>query len=209
MPGLAVVGELRVGRQGVGPESGGGGVPARVVAELGEGQAFRGVPGLVFPLQDRGQTLADRGGPLGLGDPLPGRIGPLGPLRAQLVTPPELREGLGMFPLRPEGMPEIAMGLGEVGCQADGLAERGDRLVRLPQRARGDAEVVVGLGAVRLEPDRLAVLGDRLVQLPLVVQGVAEVVVGLGEVGLEPDRLAVLGDRLVQLPLVAQGDCRG
>jgi hypothetical protein len=34
---LAILAELRVGSQGNGPESGGGGVPARVVAELREG----------------------------------------------------------------------------------------------------------------------------------------------------------------------------
>ena len=41
MLGLAVVGELRVGLQGLGPELRGGGVKALVVGLLGPGEAAR------------------------------------------------------------------------------------------------------------------------------------------------------------------------
>ena len=49
--GLAVVAELRVGLQGLGPEPGGGGVAFRVVAHLGQGQALGDVLGPVLPFE--------------------------------------------------------------------------------------------------------------------------------------------------------------
>ena len=91
-----------------------------------------------------------------------------------------ISRALGIIALLLEDDAEVAVGLGVVGLEPDGLAVVGDGLVQLPLVAQGDAEVVVGLGVVGLEPDGLAVVGDGLVQLPLVPQGVAEVVVGLG-----------------------------
>ena len=51
------------------------------------------------------------------------------------------------------------MGRGEVGLEADGLADGGDRLLELALVDQGVAEVLVGLGEVGLEADGLAELG--------------------------------------------------
>ena len=204
--GLAVVAELRVGLQGLGPEPGGGGMAFRVVAHLGQGQALGDVLRAGPPPSAGREPLGQRRQPLGLGNPLRRGIAPAGLLAAQFVPLAKHRERPGVIALTPEDQAEVAVGLGVVGLEPDRLAVFGDGLVELPLGLQGDAEVVVGLGVVGLEPDRLAVFGDGLVELPLGLQGDAEVDVGLGVVGLEPDRLAVFGDGLVELPLGTQGD---
>ena len=89
--GLAVVAELRVGGQRLGPEPGGGGVALRVVAHLGQGQALGVVPGAVVALEQGGQPRGQRRQPLGLRDPLRRGVAPAGPLRAQLVPLANIR----------------------------------------------------------------------------------------------------------------------
>ena len=87
-----------------------------------------------------------------------------------------------MFPLRPEGVPEVAMGLREAGSQADDLAQLGDRLVRLPQAQEDIGDVVAEIDGVGFEPDRLAVLRDRLGHFPLVLgRELPELIVGRGQ----------------------------
>ena len=184
--GLAVVTELGIALQRLGPEAGGG-AKSSVGGELGEAQALGVVVGLVLapkhgrkPLR-QGQSrsasathCAEGYRQSGLGSPARDPFGTSpGPRRSR----PGLQDDA-----------EVAVGLGVVGLEPDRLAVFGDGLVELPLALQGVAEVVVGLGVVGLEPDRLAVFGDRLVELPLARQGDAEVGVGLGVVGLEPDR---------------------
>ena len=80
------------------------------------------------------------------------------------------------------------MGVGVVGPETDGGADRGDRLVVVvPGITQGLLEVGVGLGVVGPEGDGGAVLTDGLLQSPRDVQP-------------EPDAGAVLGARIRQPP---------
>jgi hypothetical protein len=51
--------------------------------------------------------------------------------------------------------------------QADGLAERGNRIVQLSLHLERVANAAESVAIVGLEADRLAVLGDRLILLSL------------------------------------------
>ena len=204
--GPAVVAELRVGFEGLGPEPGGGGVTFRVVAHLGQNQALEDVIGTVLPFQQGREPLGQRRQPFGVGNPLRRGIAPDWLLAAQVVPLAIHRERAGVIALTSEGAAEIAVGLGAVGLEPDRLAACGDGLVELPQISQDVAEVAVGQDVIGLEPDRLAVCGDGLVELSLARQDFAEAGVGQGVSGLDPDRLAAFGDGLVELPLLTQED---
>ena len=72
------------------------------------------------------------------------------------------------------------MSLGEVGLEADGHTEFGDRLRQLPLFIQLDASVEPGLGVVGPGPGRLGRSCDRPLVLPFPVHGATRVRVDLG-----------------------------
>src|SRR5262249_58854110 len=98
--------------------------------------------------------------------------------RAELVSKPQGGRGLGEAAQLTQGAAQVAVGLGEGGRQADGLAVDFGRLAQLPLGFQSVAEVVVKGGVLGLETDGLAVGLGRLARPSLMRQGTAEVVVG-------------------------------
>ena len=93
-----VVAELRVGRQGLGPEPGGGGVaPCRSTAGRRPGPRRR--PWACRRLQHGRESGGQRDRPFRLADPLGRGVSPAGPLGAQLVAAAQFGQGLGVLAL--------------------------------------------------------------------------------------------------------------
>ena len=132
MAGSQVVAELRVGCQGIGPESGGAANRFPFTTHVRQGKALGVILRPVFPLQDDGETLGLCRLPFGLGNP-PGRgVAPAELLAGQLVPPSELGERTGVVALIPEDSAEMEVGQGALRLEPDLLAVGGDGLVQLP-----------------------------------------------------------------------------
>ena len=140
MLGLAVVAELGVGRQGLGPEPGGGGEELVIVGHLGEGETLGRIARFVPRVQNGGQSLGQVDVLLELADHsrhVPGdrRAG-----RSQFRGTAERNHRLVELALVRQGVAEVVVGSGVVGLEPDRLAVRGDGLVQLalvPGRCRG------------------------------------------------------------------------
>src|SRR5262249_21654532 len=140
-----------------------------------------------------------------LSDPAGRWVLPAWVLGAEFMTTADVPEGLGELSVVPEYEAQVAVGLGIVLFEVDGLPVRSDGLIHFPLGAQVVAEAVMGLREVLPEADRLPVLRDGLVQAPLLCQQEAEVVMGLGAIVLlEADPLPVLRDGLVHAVLFAE-----
>ena len=94
------------------------------------------------------------------------------------MSPLEVAKGLSEAPLTLQHVPQVAMGLGVVRVELNGLLVGVDSLIQLPLIAQGSTEIVVGSGVVRVEFNGLFVRVYGLIHLTLNSQGVAAIVVG-------------------------------
>src|SRR5262249_35927769 len=94
--------------------------------------------------------------------------------------------GLGKMPLLEQRLAQSAMGVGELGVEAEGFVVGGDGLVYLALGLQGVAEVVVGLGVLGVETECFTVGVEGVVYLALGLQGVAEV--GAYDTAIGPHR---------------------
>ncbi len=136
--------------------------------------------------------------------PLSRRIRPVLASRAQLVATLQAREGRGELPLFEECHAQVAVTLGMIGSQRDGLAVGSLRLVGSTGVIKIIAEDVVKVRMIGLQLDGTPASGDRLVKLALLAERPAELEVSHGIIRLEPDGLAIGDRRLVQPPGVGQ-----
>src|SRR5437868_5969474 len=118
--------------------------------------------------------------PLAFLHPLRGRVGPVRTTRAQLVPPLQSSESLKELPLLPEGEAQVAVGLGIIGLQLDGLVEGGERLVKPALAEECVAEMAVRRRIVGSQGDSLAEGCDRLVALAMLPKRAAQVEVHRG-----------------------------
>ena len=100
-------------------------------------------------------------------------------------------DGLVELPAAGQGDAQVALGLGELGLNSQGLPVMGDGLLDLPAAGQDVAQVAVGLGVVGVELQGLAEMGDRIVDPAADDQGVAEIVVGHPANGIPRDRRSI------------------
>ena len=126
--------------------------------------------------------------------------------RLEFDRPAETRECIVEAPLILENSAQIAVGLGSIGLELDGMVVSGDRLVepRPPPGIQGVTQIVVRLGVIGPELDGSVAGGDRLVEPFLVLEGNAQADVRLGIVGSQRYRPAASGDRFVEPSLLIQ-----
>ena len=93
---------------------------------------------------------------------------------------------------------EIAVGIGVVGLEGDGLAIGSGSVVEAGEIAEGVAEVIVSGGVAGVERVGLVVSGEGFVDVALGAEGVAEIEVGVGELGVELKGAAGGGDGFVE-----------
>ena len=82
-------------------------------------------------------------------------------------------------------MPEVVMGVDEVGVEGDRLVERIARFFVARQAGQCEAAVVVNLGGVFAQRDGVVEVDDGVVILAARVMDVADVELGLGVVGVQ------------------------
>ena len=115
------------------------------------------------------------------------------------------RHGLIELVLLLQDDPQVVVGIGIVGLEAEGLLKTCRRLVEPALLRQHDSQVVLGLGVVGFEAEGLLIAGHGLVEPALPRQGNAQVVVGLGRVGLEAEGLLIVRDGLVEPALLPEG----
>ncbi len=96
-----------------------------------------------------------------------------------------------------EREPKVAVTLGIIGLERDGVAVRSYCLVESTGATEEIAEDVVGVGMIGLQLDGTAASGDRLVKLALLAEDPAKLKVNHSIIRLQADGLAVGDLRLV------------
>ncbi len=111
-----------------------------------------------------------------------------------------------------EREPKVAVTLGIIGLERDGLAVGSHRLIDSTRVSKGNPEAVVGVRIIGLQLHGAPASDDCLVELALLVECQAKLQVSHEIIRLQANRLPVGDDRLVQPPgpdqLVAQVEPR-
>jgi hypothetical protein len=106
--------------------------------------------------------------------PLGRRVAPVFASRAQLVATLEAQESRGELPLFPKRDAQVAVTLGMIGFQRDGLAVGSHCVAGSTRASKEIAEGVVGVGMIGLQLDGTSASGGRLVKLALVAEDLAK-----------------------------------
>ncbi len=176
---------------------------ARQIAFSGPGIRPIG-PGLgVLRIQRRGPVVVGHGG-IPLGDPPKG--GPAADIRrlvlgVELDCPVQVGQALAGPALQGPHKTPIAVCVGVIGGQADGLAVLGHGPAPIAFARIREAAVESGLGHIGGQADGHVEVGNGLVPLLLHQPGQRQVIIGPGVAGIELDRPVQGRDGLVRLAL--------